>query len=323
MTAGVFCFWRQVRLVGGRTAEKACGRKNGRKRAMSIKPEDVKRVIEDEDDFGHEMRVGRVLNHMAYEATKDPFNGTDLEPPDHGGTYTDSITSKPRQFDYRCRIIRRTPMQRVTCALLAIECKNLHESAPLVVCGRPRTAGEAYYSFIESHLDDSGRCLSSATRRVETFQLYGAGKFVGKSLVRVREKNGKLETDTNADVYDRWAQAVASSVELAEAARSFANDMWRHFASLVLPVVVVPDGALWRVAYDNKGRIAEAPAAVEECEFFVGRKLKFGRQPFVLTHIHFVTVCGLEVLLDRFWKQRGVWDWIFPARAELVPPEDG
>jgi hypothetical protein len=71
----------------------------------------------------------------------------------------------------------------------------------------------------------------------------------------------------------------------------------------------------------RKGRIAEAPAAVEECEFFVGRKLKLGRQPFVLTHIHFVTISGLQVLLSRFCKHHSVWEWIFPAGAELVPPE--
>lgn len=289
---------------------------------MSIKPEDIKGVIEDDDDFGHEMRVGHVLDHLAYEATKNVFNGTDLEPPEHGGTYTDAVTGKPRQFDYRCRIIRRPPVQRATCALLAIECKNLHESAPLVVCGRPRATGEAYYEFIQSHLDDTGRGLSSATRRAITQQFYEEGKFVGKSLVRVREKNGRLETDTNADIYDRWAQAVASSVELAEGARSFASEMSRAFSSLVLPVVVVPDGTLWKATYDADGRIGEAPAVVEECEFFVGRKLNLGRQPFVLTHIHFVTLSGLESLLSRFWKHNNVWDWIFPAGAKLMP-EDG
>jgi len=284
---------------------------------MSITTADIKRVIESEDDFGHEMRVGGVLDHLACEAMKDVFNGTDLEPPEHGGTYTDAITSKPRQFDYRCRIVRRPPTQPGTCALLAIECKNLHESSPLVVCGCLRTAGEAYYHFIESHLDDSGRSMC-ATKRVEGGQFYEAGKFVGKSLVRVRERNGKLETDSNSDIYDRWAQALASSVELAEGARSFANEMYQHWASLVLPVVVVPDGSLWSVAYNAKGTIDVNPTMVGECEFFVGRKLELGPLPFSLTHIHFVTVSGLESLLSRFWKHHRAWEWIFPAGAELV-----
>jgi hypothetical protein len=110
-------------------------------------------------------------------------------------------------------------------------------------------------------------------------------------------------------------------VELAEGACSFADEIHRHWASLVLPVAVVPDGSLWRVAYNDKGAIGENPAGVEECEFFVGRKLGLGRQPFVLTHIHFVTLSGLEALLSRFWKHHSVWEWIFPAGAELVPAE--
>lgn len=77
----------------------------------------------------------------------------------------------------------------------------------------------------------------------------------------------------------------------------------------------------WTQINTDKGRIVEAPASVQECEFFVGRRLKLGRQPFVLRHIHFVTISGLQVLLSRFWKHHRVWDWVFPAGAELVLPE--
>lgn len=178
-----FCSWGVVRLA-------LCSAAKGKQ--MTIKPEDVKRIIESADDFGFEMRVGQVLKGLADDARKDIFNGTYLEPPEHGGTYTDSITSKPRQFDFRCRIIRRpsvnVPTQGTYCALLAIECKNLHESAPVVVCGCPRAMGEAYYDFIVSHMDDSGRCMSLTTRRVEHGQFYQADEFVGKSCVRLGEK---------------------------------------------------------------------------------------------------------------------------------------
>jgi hypothetical protein len=33
---------------------------------VSFKPEDIKNVVLEEDDFGHEMRVGRILSNVKY-----------------------------------------------------------------------------------------------------------------------------------------------------------------------------------------------------------------------------------------------------------------
>lgn len=286
---------------------------------MSVQPVDVRRVILDEDDFGHEMRVGHILSELANQRAKDSFNGTDVEPPDHGGTYTDSVTGKPRQFDYRCRIVRQEPSNRATCALLAIECKNLHLSAPLVVCGRPRTTAESFYVYIESiyyeHTTATAIMMKSV---IPGQQFYRPGEFVGKSLVRLKEKNGVLATDTNADIYDRWSQALASSVELAERACSFANSRNKNFCSLVLPIVVVPNGTLWTATYDDSGAIPQDPCAVDTCEFFVERRISVKGHPFALTHVHFATLRGLPTLLSRFWHHHSAWNWIFPADSQVI-----
>ena len=100
---------------------------------MSITTTDIRNVITKEDDFGHEMRVGHVIaNHPMIKVQ-------------HGGTYTDSVTQKPRQFDYRCWIRKEN-----ACLALAVECKNLGSSLPLVVCGRRRPEDEAFHDLIES-----------------------------------------------------------------------------------------------------------------------------------------------------------------------------
>src|SRR5881394_80928 len=100
---------------------------------MPISPSDILNVVTREDDFGHEMRVGHAIRDCPAIRMQ------------HGGTYTDSVTQKPRQFDYRCWLRKeRTGLS------LAVECKNLSPFVPLVVCGIERCEDEAFHDLIES-----------------------------------------------------------------------------------------------------------------------------------------------------------------------------
>ena len=56
---------------------------------MAITSKDIEEVIATEDDFGHEMRVGRLLRGY--------FGSQTLQ----GGTYIDPVSGKARQFDFR------------------------------------------------------------------------------------------------------------------------------------------------------------------------------------------------------------------------------
>src|ERR1039458_7765445 len=98
---------------------------------MPISPSDIKNVVLKEDDFGHEMRVGKVIRGVSNINAQ------------HGGTYIDSVSGKPRQFDFRCSF------QKDSAELnLAVECKNLNTSAPLVVRGTKRQKDEAFHDLI-------------------------------------------------------------------------------------------------------------------------------------------------------------------------------
>jgi hypothetical protein len=96
---------RQGRVPGGGQGEVGNAEKIFTN--LNINPADVKRVIQDEDDFGHEMRVGKVFSEFE-EIKIDSYEPTAIEKVEHGGTYTDPSLGKPRQFDYRCQI-RRYP----------------------------------------------------------------------------------------------------------------------------------------------------------------------------------------------------------------------
>src|SRR3989442_1029387 len=123
---------------------------------MPISPCDIRNVVTKEDDFGHEMRVGHVIRDCPAIEVQ------------HGGTYTDSVTKKPRQFDYRCSL-----RKEIATLMLAVECKNLSASVPLVVCGIKRRQDEAFHDVIESRRGPftlgSQRVtgLSSVTRRAK------------------------------------------------------------------------------------------------------------------------------------------------------------
>src|SRR4051812_41240148 len=69
-------------------------------RAMSVPARptanEIKHLMLDEDDFGHEMRVGAIFDSVNRENERNLGHSTRIETPEHGGTYIDSHTEKPR-----------------------------------------------------------------------------------------------------------------------------------------------------------------------------------------------------------------------------------
>jgi hypothetical protein len=296
---------------------------------MTITAADIRTVIESEDDFGHEMRVGQILRNF-HSPTVGEYAKVDLTPPKHGGTYTDPITGKPRQFDYRYRISRSHLRRDVfQCVLMALECKNLHSSSPLVVSGRARTEQEAYHNYIYSHCDDFGSLGTPLVRKVDE-RLYRPDDFVGKSLTRLKHSKEQrekqkwiIDTGKQSDIYEGWSQAVASCQELARNARLFAkNYSAKSYSSFLMPVVVLPDKSLWKVAYDNTCAIKEDPVPMDNLHYYVETPFREdnsgcdARPWFILTHIHFVTLTGLQNLLSGFFSDaEGMWNKMFPPQV--------
>jgi len=277
---------------------------------MPITPSDVRKVVTDEDDFGHEMRVGALLQITP---------AIEFE---HGGTYKDEVTGKPRQFDFRCSLRKETALLS-----LAVECKNLSVEAPLVMSGTWRRKKEAFHDLIESR---TGRFemgstitvgLSSITRRSQSEDsFYPPKKFVGKSLLRIKTSKNVPVAVPDADIYDRWAQALASAIDLARGACDLSKKFQRaHVFCAVLPIVVVANGALWTVTYDEKGDILGDPTTVSNCELYVGRSITLGQKPiahrFSFTHVHFFTLDGFDSFLSRMTMNEKAWAKLFNTEA--------
>lgn len=274
---------------------------------MPITPSEIQDVVQREDDFGHEMRVGGILKNV--QAPESTFIKARVSRLDHGGTYIDPATSKTRQFDYRCRISKG--IEGLDKILLAIECKNLNPDLPLVVCGRERTEKEAYHLYISRNENSHVSIL-----KVEgASSLYKPSDFVGKSLLRLKFKEKKLCSDGDSEIYDKWSQALASCRDLAIEFANADSTTERKGNAFLMPIVVVPNNSLWTVSYNNDGTIQDSPKSVDLCDFYVDHKLP-ASFPFVLTHIQFATLTGLSTMLAQyangdFYK----WDKIFSIAA--------
>jgi hypothetical protein len=278
-----------------------------------VSPADIRDVVAREDDFGHEMRVGAVLKRKGARVL-------------HGGTYTDPITKKPRQFDFRGKITFEDK-----CLLLTVECKNLNANQPLVVCGAARRDHEAFHDLIESRFGNWHRRTafiegqSSVTRRATLNNaFYVPGKFVGKSPIRIQVDKTPMTVvrSPESDVYDKWAQALSSAVGLAEQACGLAQAQSKAKLTVsILPAVIVPDGLLWTVMYDDNGNILEDPGKSDGCELYLGREIELGRKGtplfhrFIFSHIHFMTLAGLDSFLARMIPEGEAWRGLFTELA--------
>jgi hypothetical protein len=241
-----------------------------------ITARDLTDFVNADSDFGFEMRV---LQHLR----ADGFACS------HSGTYRDPITDKTRQYDIRAQRDRGD----LTLAL-AVECKNLRPSNPLLLSAVPQTEEEAFHEALRFR---TGPMLPH--RWVEHVTghraAYKAGDMVGKKTDQVvRDQNGHPTSNDEA-TFEKLNQAVNSCQDLVQ---HFANKPTPPFHRVIVPVLTVPTGLLWQVDYDVDGSITRLPRQVERASLFynhawmapspVGETLTYR-----LSHVEIVTFDAL------------------------------
>jgi hypothetical protein len=275
----------------------------------------ILQYLVDNDDFAFEVRCLRELRKRQLKVS-------------HAGTYSDPVTNKNRQFDFRLELDH--DLFRIA---IALECKNLKPNFPLLISRLPRLEQEAFHQLLipsvdEPEASDFFGSLRTSPRKIlfpsETVFLqaphcpYAEGEMVGKSTVQIgRHVSGELYGD-DSEVYEKWAQAVSSAYGLIEdAAHSFSESHEEIMAYFILPVVVVPDHMLWVMDYSTAGDILGEPKTTDETAFFLNYSpWKMGQLfSYVISHLHFVTLTGLSALLDRLGNGHYV-SKIFPAELQ-------
>ena len=244
----------------------------------------------------------------------------------HGGSYTDPVTKKTRQFDIRAQ--KSQERLRIQCA---IECKNLSESFPLLVMCVPRAQSESFHELIFSGHPDmfeqSYPICSANEKKCETIRVnqphstYAVGKPVGKSCAQIGKGNDDSITANDTEVFAKWSQALASADDLADEATQEGEVRKDFRLSLILPVLVVPDGMLWKVDYESNGTRNGDPIQTDRCSFFVDKYYSAGflqGTSLIISHLEFVTLAGLDLLMKDILVLNNSW---FPVKKLFGEPD--
>ena len=257
---------------------------------------------------------------------------------EHGGHYTDPATKKNRQFDIRAQL-ERTQYAKQRCILrLAVECKNLKQSFPLLVSCVPRRIEESYHavlfngikrSLVATGITTTGvgdqttsKSSTSTATQITTeavnFQytsgsLFQAHEPVGKSTTQVgkilvqqrrEEKNEPPKTDfvsNDEEVHEKWLQAIASAYDLIEdSQKDYDRREDEIVVTVVLPILVVADNTLWAVEYSALGSIHKEPTSVEGCTLYFGKKVGGPslNNAYKISHLLIYTETGFGLFLD-------------------------
>ena len=168
---------------------------------IPISVADINKYLAESNSFQFEMDVFKSLLEHGYIAQRN-------------GTYVDPVSSKDREYDIRAQFTRRDKFR----LKMAIECKNLNPSSPLLISRVPRQKVEAYSDLIINGMAITGGRVLKLT---DYSSAYYPNEMVGKSMAHlqkteVKEKNTIREeiTGKDAEIHDKYTQAVASAHEL-------------------------------------------------------------------------------------------------------------
>jgi hypothetical protein len=293
----------------------------------SITPEIIAALAKSSDNFGFELRVGRLLHEFQHATVR------------HADTYLDHRTGEERQFDYQC--VFRNEWRQLQ---LAIECKNFFLDSPAVVYGHRRIPSESFHDliFTGNGILDSGKQpkhvqtgnVSEVLRHGPESDLYPVSdtqrNFVGKGVFKpLPPKDGKPGTapllgftvGKDSEEYDRWNQALGSAGAMVLQALEFkrARDGINGVVTVTLPVFALPDGALWQLEFDDAGEITGSPVQVDHSTLYRAHRVRNDKigTPFyrsvTLPHVEFFTLTGLRHFLNTLNDSTAlVWETTFP-----------
>lgn len=236
----------------------------------------------------------------------------------YGGTYADPVTNKARQFDIRARASNGD--RRVH---LLIECKCLKQNFPLLVSRIPRVKDESYHEVVISEDRFTVKRPSAMTRRLTgENSIYVINEYVGKSLTQVgKTPKGEFQTG-ETEVWDKWSQAISSAHELIAQCVDAGQKESKMLVTVLLPFLVVSDGTLWVADYSRAGVLQGAPQQINEALLYVGHNHSVkavhpgyeGELDYMISHLHIVTLTGLNSSLDRFTDDY-YWQELFPSKV--------
>jgi hypothetical protein len=144
---------------------------------------------------------------------------------------------------------------------------------------------------------------------------------VGKRMDQLPEEKQAVVSRGDREIFDSLAQAMNSAYALLREAH-FAGSAESVEISVVIPVLVVPEGRLWMVEYDRAGAVLEEPRETERVSFFIDKTWSVrgggleAASEYTLSHAEICTPTGLEGLVIALGNDPRL-SWINIAEARL------
>lgn len=247
--------------------------------------------IGNSSNFAFEMSTLRLLRSAGFDAA-------------HGATYVDSVTKKIRAYDFRAQWAAQDFGLR-----LAVECKSLHESAPLLIHATPRLESESYHCLVKRE-KSGGYHFQSAVRVAPKASIYEIGMPVGRQLDQPsRGRDGSIKS-ADGDTFDRWMQAVHGCADLLQQTVSAQTQLTSLQA--ILPILVVPEGRIWQVDYDEDGSTGEPLRQVDRTTLILRHKwtaaTHMGSVDYDVSHLEIITLPALVERLDALRGNLGLFE---------------
>lgn len=256
---------------------------------------DITEFLRDKSDFAFEMAVLNKLKKLGFEC-------------DHAGTFSDPISHKVRRYGIRAR----KEWGRFSVGL-AVECLNPRPNLPLVIHTVPRVKAEAFHQVLigedvqipekDSNFFVRSQGKDHTSRAVvvkSTATPYLTGNQVGKAAVLVgREATGRIHAESS--VTDRLSKAVNVTYDMIKRAH---HDTNREKVCALVPLLIIPEGRVWQVDYDEDGNIMGGAFQTGHVSYFVGWRFRANPSDphgpsFTVSHVEIVTVNNLEALFKR------------------------
>jgi hypothetical protein len=253
-------------------------------KSLPVGRDDLNAFVAQDSSFAFEMSVLSELIRLRFKC-------------DHSGTYEDPITNKVRQFDIRATLERGDKGGRLGCLVLAVECKMLNPGFPLLVSLSPRTRPEAFVDVVVKGY--AGMEVVEFTRT----QAYMPREPVGRKIDQVgKREDGSLFSD-DEETFQKVQQAINSSASLVQNALTGGT---RDALSVVLPVLVVPQGTLWTVRYEADGAVVGSPEPCDRASVILAHRWRVETPlrpapSYRLSHLEILTAGHIGQIIDCFF----------------------
>jgi methyl coenzyme M reductase beta subunit len=197
---------------------------------------------------------------------------------------------------------------------------------PLLVSRVPLVAKENYHEVIISGRRETNPLITAyertdTVRMSGTYSMFMQETFVGKSTTQIGRNLNQDLVGGDAEVFEKWAQAVASACgQVIEAAEDYKTSNEDVGATIVLPILIVPDGTLWVADYSNDGQLVGAAKKVDSCIVYLGKEasaLPFATN-YWFSHLQVFTKTNFVAYLKKFGHGENYWDTLF-CETKLNP----